>query len=71
MANDIHVLPARGNWAVQEGDTEQPVSFYTTVTHAERAARERARAVGATSITIHDLYARVRVASVEPPAARR
>jgi hypothetical protein len=71
MTTAIHVLPDRRGWAVREEGTVQPVSVHVTVTEAEWAARDRARAVGATAITVHDLYARVRVAAVDRPPARR
>jgi hypothetical protein len=66
MTMAIHVLPdRRGGWAVREEGTVQPLSVHVSATAAERAARERARAVGASVITVHDVYARVRVAAVD------
>ena len=60
MTTVIHVLPARGRWAVREDDAPRPVSVHATATEAELAACQRAREAGIAAITIHDLYMRVR-----------
>jgi hypothetical protein len=60
----IHVVPTSRGWAVREDDAPRPVSEHPTATEAELAACVRARASGIPAITIHDLYMRVRDASV-------
>ncbi len=69
----IHVRSSdTGVWSVQPEDLDHPLSEHTTETEAERAAIERAAALGC-AVVIHDRYRRVRVVRLGPgnPAGGR
>jgi hypothetical protein len=48
----------RGRWAVRDDRDPRPASEHATATEAALAARGLARASGAGSIVVHDLYMR-------------
>ena len=64
-ASQIHVVPLRGRWAVRDARDPRPASEHKTATEATLAARGLARASGAASIVVHDLYMRVSEQAVD------
>lgn len=66
--SSVHVVPGRkGVWTVRGVDDAAAASVHPSATEAERAARDYARASGATQVVLHDRYARLYVTSVDTP----
>jgi len=64
----VHVVPGRkGVWTVRGVDDGAAESMHPSATEAERAARDYARASGATQVVLHDRYARLHVTPVDAP----
>jgi hypothetical protein len=55
----------RGRWTVRDDRDPRPASEHETATEATLAARGLARASGAASIVVHDLYMRVSEQAVD------
>jgi hypothetical protein len=67
----IHIEPLRGAWVVRDDTEHDPVSEHTDCTAATRAARERARRIGAAIVLLHDAYLRVRPVVSSSESSRR
>ena len=67
----VHVLPGpHGGWLVRVDDESNGAPEHGTVNHAERHARQRAEALGVTTVLVHDRYARVRRVPCRARASR-
>ena len=69
-APTIHIEPLRGAWVVRDDTEHDPVSEHGDCTAATRAARERARRMGAPIVLLHDAYLRVRPVSSSESSRR-
>jgi hypothetical protein len=67
----IHIEPLRGAWVVRDDTEHDPVSEHADCTAATRAARERARRIGAAIVLLHDAYLRVRPVVSSSESSRR